>query len=82
MVTYDFAVTAIYFIKSEFLCLETGVILLKDIISIRRLMCLQNILKKSPDEIVRKVYEEKKINPIKGDWTELVQMIWRRLSWL
>ena len=60
-------------VQNEFLYLETGVIPLKEIISSRRLMYLQNILKKAPDEIVRQVYEEQKLNPVKGDWIELLQ---------
>ena len=44
-------------VENKFLYLETGVIPLKEIISSRILMYLQNILKKVPDEIVRQVYE-------------------------
>ena len=50
-------------VQNEFPYLETGVIPQKEIISSRRLMYLQNILKKAPDEIVRQVYEEQKLNP-------------------
>ena len=60
-------------VQSEFLYLETGVIPLKQIISSRRLMYLKNILNKTPDELVRRVYEEQKVQPVKGDWSELVK---------
>ena len=60
-------------VQSELLCLETGVIPLKDIISDRRLMYYQQILKKQPNELVIRVFNAPKINSLKGDWTELVE---------
>ena len=60
-------------VQSEFLYLETGVIPLKDIISNRRLMYYQNILKKQPNELVRRLFNAQKMNSVKGDWTELVE---------
>ena len=60
-------------VQSEFLYLETGAIPLKELISQRRLMYLHNILSKPPNELLRRVYDAQKKNPVKGDWTELVE---------
>ena len=35
-------------------------------------MYLQTILKRSNDEITKKVFECQKNNPVKGDWSEMV----------
>ena len=51
----------------------TGTIPSKNVISTRRMIYLQNILKKSKEEVVRKVYEAQKVNPVKGNWTELIK---------
>ena len=59
--------------QSEFLYLETGVIPLKEMMSNKRLMYYQNILKKPPNELVRSVYDARKLDSLKSDWTELVQ---------
>ena len=57
---------------SEMLYLETNLLQIPDIISTRRLMYYQNILKRQDDEIVRKVFVAQQKNPCKGDWIELV----------
>ena len=36
-------------------------------------MYLHNILSKPPNELLRRVYDAQKKNPVKGDWTELVE---------
>ena len=55
-------------VQTEFVYLETGATPLKHVIISRRLMYLQNILKRPHTELVRKVYETQKENPVKGDW--------------
>ena len=57
----------------EFLCLETEVIPLKDISSNRRLMYNQQILKKQPNELLKRGFPVQNRNSQKGDWTELVE---------
>ena len=39
----------------------------------RRLIYLQTILKRSDDEITKKVFECQRNNPVKGDWSEMVK---------
>ena len=57
----------------EMLYLETSVLPISNVITARRLHYLQTILKRSNDEIIRKVYTAQKSNPSKGDWINLVQ---------
>ena len=64
-------------VQTEFVYLETGAIPIKQIIMSRRLNYLQTILKRPQNEILRKVYEVQKTNPVKGDWVELIKMIWK-----
>ena len=59
-------------IPLEALYLETSSIPLRFIVGSRRLMYLHNILQKSPDEMVRKVFEAQKIDTSPGDFCELV----------
>ena len=58
----------------EFIYLETGCLSVSHIIMKRRLLYLQNILKRSEHELVRKVYLAQKCNPMKGDWCLSVKM--------
>ena len=60
-------------VQNEFLFLETGAIPIREVITNRRLMYLQNILKSPKTEILWKVYEAQKQTPVKGDWVELVK---------
>ena len=55
------------------LYLETSVLPISSVITARRLLNLQTILKRSTKEIIRKVYEAQKSSPIKGDWINLVR---------
>jgi hypothetical protein len=57
----------------EFLYLETGTLQLSKVISMRRIMYLQNILKRPDHELVKRIYEAQKENPVTGDWTEMVK---------
>ena len=57
----------------EFLYLEAGAIPIRFIISTRRLMFLQTILKRSDDELTRRVYMAQKDDPVKGDFVNLVK---------
>ena len=57
----------------EFLYLEAGAIPIRFIISSRRLMFLQTILKRSEDELTRRVYMAQKDDPVKGDFVNLVK---------
>ena len=55
---------------TEFLYLETGATPLKDIVALRRIMYLHNILNRDKEELVRRIYETQKQNPTKGDFIE------------
>ena len=59
--------------QKGFLYLETGALDIEKIIAHRRMMYLQTIIKRSDDELTRKIYECQKRMPVKGDWIELVQ---------
>ena len=56
----------------EALYLETGLMPLRYVAMQRRLMYLHNILKKSKNELIRKVYETQKFLQTKNDWYNLV----------
>jgi hypothetical protein len=57
----------------EFLYLETASTPIPFIISSRRLIYLQNVLKRSNTELIKRVYEAQKENPTKGDFIELIK---------
>ena len=59
--------------QNEFLYLETGVLNIERIISNRRMMFFQTLLKRDDNEITKKVYICQKNNPVKGDWVELLE---------
>ena len=53
---------------SEFLYLETGTIPLRYIITIRRILYFQNIITRTDQELIKRVYIAQKTDPVKGDW--------------
>ena len=57
----------------EFLYLEVGALPIRYIISTRRMIYLQTILKRDDDELTKKVYFAQKNDPSKGDFTELIK---------
>ena len=59
-------------IPIEALYLETATIPIRYIVASRRLLYLHNILQKSENEMIRKVYEMQKIDTSQGDFVELV----------
>ena len=60
-------------IPLEALFLETSCIPIRFIVASRRLMYLHTILQRSPDEMVRKVYDVQKVDTSPGDFYELVE---------
>ena len=60
-------------IPIEALYLETKSIPIRFIIASRRLMYMYTILQKNKEELVRKVYEAQKDDPIAGDFVDLVK---------
>ena len=64
----------------EMLYLETNVLRIPDIVSLRRLMYYQTVLKKDKNEIVRKVFVAQQNNPSKGDWVLQVQEDMKKYS--
>ena len=56
----------------EALYLETNSLPIRFILKIRRIMYLQNILRKDKTEMIRKIYETQKANPSPGDFYNIV----------
>ena len=46
---------------------------LSDVIAVRRLIYLQNIIKKHTNKILKTVYNAQKVNPCKGDLVNIVE---------
>ena len=57
----------------EFLYLESGAIPIRYILSSRRINYLQTILKRDPEELIRRIYEAQVNKPCDGDFSQLVQ---------
>ena len=58
---------------SEMLYLETSSIPIDFILASRRINFLHNILTRPSHELTRRIYEEQKANPVKGDWCTIVE---------
>ena len=59
-------------VPSEMLFLETSQLPITNIIALRRILYLQNILIRRGDELVKRVYCAMKSSPLKGDWCSIV----------
>ena len=57
----------------EFLYLESGSIPIRHILSSRRINYLQTILKRDPEELIRRIYEAQVLKPCDGDFADLVK---------
>jgi hypothetical protein len=57
----------------EFLYLESGFIPIRHILSSRCINYLQTILKRDPEELVRRIYEAQVLKPCDGDFADLVK---------
>lgn len=57
----------------ELLYLETGIIPIRYILKARRLSYLRNILQRTPDELISRVYFGQKRKPVRDDWFLTVQ---------
>ena len=57
----------------EFLYLEAGVMPIRFVITARRLIFHQTILKRNDTELTKRIYEEQKRNPSTGDFSELIK---------
>ena len=70
------------FIKglSVFLIYFLLILLIKHVITVRRIMYLKNILNKHEDEVVSKVYSAMKNSPLKGDWYNLIQSDFEKIG--
>ena len=53
--------------------LETNTLPMEFILASRRINYLHNIISKKDDELIKRIYQEQKKDPWKGDWCELVQ---------
>ena len=57
----------------EFLYLETGTVPIRFLVSSRRMIYLQNILKREEGELIKKIYKAQAENPSPGDFSELLK---------
>ena len=57
----------------EHLYLELAALPLDYVISARRMIYLQTILKRHDDELTKKIYRKQSSDPVRGDWCELVK---------
>ena len=57
----------------EFLYLETGAVPIRFLLSSRRMIYLQTILKRNENELVKKILKAQMENPTIGDYIELVK---------
>lgn len=64
----------------EFMYMETAAHPLKYYIASRRIMYLHNILNKSSNELIHRVYLAQRDNPTKGDFVELVKADLERIG--
>ena len=64
----------------EMLYLETGTLPIPKVISIRRLMYLQEIVKRQENELVSRVYTAMKEEPQPSDWCELVKQDFENIN--
>ena len=67
-------------IPLEFLYLETGAIPIRHIISGRRTMYLQTILKRADNEITRRILLAQKADPSPGDFVKLIDSDLKKLN--
>ena len=64
----------------EFLYLEAGALPIRFIISSRRLLYHNNILKRENEELIKRIYKEQLNNPTKGDFVELIKDDFKALN--
>ena len=69
-----FLLSALAKTRIEFLCLVSGAKPVNFVISSRRLNFLKEIHMRKNHELLKRGFEAQQKNPIKGDWTELVEM--------
>ena len=58
---------------TEMIYLETGTVPIRWILSQRRVNFLKHILTRNKEELIRKVYEAQKNNPVMGDFVKIVE---------
>ena len=60
-------------IPTEMLYLECAQIPIKNVLSVRRLSYLHNILRREDNELIKQIYFAMKENPLKEDWIHLIE---------
>ena len=60
-------------VPCEMLYFETGALELKHVVAVRKLVYLQNMLKKHDKEIIKKVNLAQKKSTCTGDWVLLIE---------
>ena len=64
----------------EFLYLEAGAVPIRFLLSSRRMIYLQTILKRDEGELIRKIYKAQARNPTPGDFVELVKTDFNKIK--
>ena len=64
----------------EHIYLELSVLPIPYVLSVRRMLYLQTILKRHEDEITRKVYLCQKSSPVPGDWCHLISEDFEKMN--
>ena len=59
-------------VQVEMLYVETSQVPVKDVISVRRLLYLHEILTRPTSELILQIYSAMKENPLKDDWIHLI----------
>ena len=57
---------------NEMLYLETGVLPISAVISVRRMNYLHTLLQRHDEEISKQIYQRQLTNPYPGDWAKLI----------
>ena len=65
---------------SEFLYLETATIPLRYTLMIRRMLYFQTIVTRSEMELIRRVYNAQRDDPVKGDWVNILKEDFKYIS--
>ena len=58
---------------TAFYYLEFGALMLRHKVMIRRLMYHHHLLTRDDDELIKKIYQKQRENPIKGDWFLMIK---------
>ena len=64
----------------EFLFLETGSVPIRHLISSRRMIYLQTILRRDDEEVTKRIFKEQQRNPCTGDYVKLIEKDFKEIG--